>query len=123
MADLLTDLAKLEREGWQALSAGRGGAFYDVVLTDDAVMVLPFAVLDRTASLEAMDEAAPWSRFDITDEQLVNLSEDSKMLIYRATAQRERGPEYRALMSTTYVHTGGRWRVRVHQQTPLPREP
>ena len=122
MADLLNELTTLERQGWDALSHRRGAEFYDTFLTDDAVMVLPFAVLNRSASIDAIREAPPWSRFELADEQVIRLSENVATLLYRATALREGQPEYRALMSTTYVRIDGAWLVKMHQQTPLPDE-
>jgi hypothetical protein len=39
---------------------------------------------------------------------------------YRASATRAGEPPYRALMSSVYVRVDGRWRLALHQQTPLP---
>ena len=83
-------------------------------------MVLPFAVLNREATVASMREAPPWSRYELADEQVIALSNEAATLLYRATAQRQGQPEYRALMSTTYVRVNGEWLVKLHQQTPLP---
>ena len=119
MPDLLNELTTREQQGWEALSHGRGAEFYDAFLTDDALMVLPFAVLDRSAAVASMRDAPPWSHYELSDEQLVRVSDSAAMLLYRATAQREGQPEYRALMSTTYVRVDGEWLVKLHQQMPL----
>ena len=119
MDSLQVELTTLEERGWQALSEGTGAEFYDAFLTDDAIMILPFAVLDRTAAIAAMRDAPPWSAYSLSDVLVVRLGEAAAMLVYRATAQREGQPEYRALMSTTYERIEDEWLVKLHQQTPL----
>ncbi|MGA7672037.1 MAG: nuclear transport factor 2 family protein [Nitrolancea sp.] len=112
-------LLELEDRGWTALSSGRGADFYDEHLTDDARMVFPFGVMDRTGSIEAMRAAPPWSKYLIEEPTVTVLTTESAVLTYRATAQREGQPEYRAWMSSIYVRRGGQWKLAVHQQTPL----
>jgi hypothetical protein len=119
MDSLQVELTTLEERGWQALSEGTGAEFYDAFLTDDALMVLPFAVLDRHSAIAAMRDAPPWTSYSLSDVQVVRLGDAAAMLVYRATAQREGEPEYRALMSTTYVRIEDEWLVKLHQQTPL----
>jgi hypothetical protein len=119
---LRDELLDLEEKGWQALSSGRGAEFYDAFMTDDAVMVLPFAVLDRSATVAAMRDAPPWSTHHLEDVRVVELGDSGATLIYRATAQREDQPEYRALMSTTYVRQDDEWLVAMHQQTPVSKD-
>jgi len=119
MDSLQVELTTLEERGWQALSEGTGAEFYDAFLTDDAIMVLPFGVLDRAAAIDAMRDAPPWTGHALSDVQVVRLGEAAAMLVYRATAQREGQPEYRALMSTTYERLEDEWLVKLHQQTPL----
>ncbi len=112
-------LLALEDRGWSALSSTGGADFYDEHLTDDARMVFPFGVMTRADSVEAMRAAPPWSRYQIDDPTVVQLTPDSAVLTYRAIAQREGQPEYRAWVSSTYVRRDGRWKMALHQQTPL----
>lgn len=42
----------------------------------------------------------------------------SVVVAYRATARRS-GSTYAALCNSTYRRTEGRWRLALHQQTPL----
>ena len=119
MDSLQVELTTLEERGWQALSEGTGAEFYDAFLTDDAIMVFPFGVLDRAAAIDAMRDASPWTGYALSDVQVVRLGEAAAMLVYRATAQREGQAEYRALMSTTFEHVEDEWLVKLHQQTPL----
>src|SRR4051794_14451242 len=95
-----------------------GRAFYDGILTTDAAMVFPGAVLDRAQSLDAIASADPWSEYRIEDPRLVELGETAALLTYRAEAVRNGAP-YRAMMTTAYVRDRDRWRVALHQQTPF----
>lgn len=110
----------LEEEGWRALSSGQGAQFYESMLTEDALLVVPGMVVDRATFLEAVQHEKPWSRYEIEDPRLVQLTADSAALVYRVTAQREGQPAYVALISTTYVKRGESWKLAHHQQTPLP---
>ncbi len=111
-------LLELEDQGWTALSSGNGAEFYDEHLADDARMVFPFGVMTRADSVEAMRAAPPWSRYQIQDPTVVQLTPESAVLTYRAIAQRDGQPEYRAWMSSVYVLRDGRWKMALHQQTP-----
>jgi Domain of unknown function (DUF4440) len=113
-------LLDLEEEGWRALSGGDPAAFYDDILTEDAVMILPPPVgtLSRAQVLRSM-EATPWSRFDIRDPSVIELTDRSALLTYEVTAQRSDSPEYVALMTSAYVKANGGWKLALHQHTPL----
>jgi hypothetical protein len=115
------DPVELERAGWQALSAGGDVAtsFYGEVLAGRVLFLLPggMVVDDRSKVIESMS-GTPWDRFDLTDERVVELGRDAAVVAYRATAWRG-GQEYVALIASTYVREDGRWRLAVHQQTPL----
>ncbi len=113
------DLLRLETEGWEALSHGRGRAHYAALLTDDAVMLLPqVGLLSHDKALDGMD-AQPWSWFQIRNPQTIELTDDSAMLHYRVQARRDFQPEYQALIASTYVRRDGTWKLAVHQQTPM----
>jgi Domain of unknown function (DUF4440) len=113
-------LLDMEEEGWKALSGGDPKAFYDDILTEDAVMILPppAGMLSRAQALKSM-EAAPWSRFDIRDPSVIELSDESALLTYEVTAQRSGAPEYVALMTSAYVKANEGWKLALHQHTPL----
>jgi hypothetical protein len=113
-------LIALEREGWDALVAGEGGRYYREHLTDDALMAFSFGVLTRAATIEAMESAPPWERYEIADPQVVALSEDSGIVVYEVVARRPREEPYCAVASTTFVRDGGGWHVAFHQQSPKP---
>ncbi len=114
------DLADLERRGWEALStAGAGGAFYDEVLDDEPVMLLPGGMLvtDRAAMVEAMS-GPPWSSFALEDVAVRLLGDDVGVVTYGVVAQRGDEPPDSALMASTDVRRPAGWRLAVHQQTP-----
>ena len=112
-------LVDLEQKGWHALSGDNGAEFYDAFLADEAMMALPIGVLDRDTCIEAIAATPPWKTYELSDMHVVVLSEESAMVVYTATAQREGQPEYRAVMSTTYVLSDDEWLIAFHQQTPL----
>ena len=114
------DLLAIEVEGWHALTtAGAAEPFYDDVLAKDVLMLLPGGMVldDRSEVVESMS-GAPWSSFELADERVIDLSDESAVVAYRATAVRE-GTEYTALFNSTYILEDGDWHLAVHQQTPV----
>jgi hypothetical protein len=114
-------LLGLERAGWRALSTGgdEAMAFYEDALARVVVFVLPggFVLDDRDAVVESMG-GAPWDAYELSDERVVPLTGDTAAVVYRARAERG-GSTYSALFASTYVRETGRWKLAVHQQTPL----
>jgi hypothetical protein len=113
-------LIALEHEGWDALVAGEGGRHYREHLTDDALMAFPFGVLTRSASIEAMESAPPWEGYEIADPRVVELGDDSGIVVYEVVARRPGEEPYSAVLSTTFVRDDGNWKVAFHQQSPKP---
>ena len=113
-------LIEVETAGWEALSTpGAGAEFYRANMTEDALMVFGFGVLERAAAIDAMAAAPPWSWFRLEQPRVVELSEEAAVLTYRATAQREGDAEYSAWTTSVYVRFGSEWRLAFHQQTPV----
>jgi hypothetical protein len=111
-------LIGMEREGWEALVAGNGGAYYRRHLTPHALMAFSFGVLTREATIEAMESAPPWESFEMRDVQVVELGPDSGIVVYTVRAQRPGQEPYSAVVSSTFLrHTDG-WKLAFHQQTP-----
>ena len=115
MTDLAQELIEAEREGWEALASGRGGT----IARAWRRMVFPFGVMSRQEAIDAIEGAPPWSRFDLGDPQVVELSADSGIVVYRATAQRFGEEPYVAIVSSTFVRGDGRWLLAFHQQSPV----
>lgn len=117
--ELREELLELETAGWDALKNGTGRRHYADLLTEDAVMLLPgVGLLSHDKALDGMD-GQPWSWFQLRNPQVLRLGDDAAVLTYRAQARRDFQPEYQALMASTYVRRDGRWRLALHQQTPV----
>ena len=116
-----SDILELERAGWKALasSGDEAAAFYGEVLADQVLMLLPEGTVldDRALVVESM-RGDPWDSFDLSDERVLSLTEQSAVVAYRARARRG-DTEYAALFNSTYVRQDGEWRLAVHQQTPI----
>ena len=108
---LLGELLDAERQGWQALTSAEGASYYREHLADHAVMVFSSGVMSRADALEAMASAPPWSSFEILDPQVVELTPDSGVLVYRAVAQRADQPVYKAMITSVFVRAAGVWKL------------
>jgi hypothetical protein len=114
------DLVHLELEMWNALATeGAAAPFYDDLLAKDVLMLLPGGTVidDRAQVIDSMN-GPPWSSFELADERVFDLTQDSAVVAYRATAVRG-GVEYTALFNSTYVLEDGDWHLAIHQQTPV----
>jgi hypothetical protein len=115
------DLLALERKGTEALTTGRGAAFYAEVLTDDALMVVPGYVVDKAMFLASVGSESAWSSFAIEEARVVQLTPVCAIVLYRGRGIRPGQEEYVARISSTYVKCGEAWKLAYHQQTPDPR--
>lgn len=113
MADLTETLLDLDRE----LALGDGGT-YRRLLRDDAVVIVPGQVLDRDATVAAMDASPGWDEVDLGDPQLVALGPDAAAVSYRFRGRRGADMVYEAQLTSTWTRADGGWRLAVHQQTP-----
>jgi len=102
------------------LALGRG-AEYERALHDDAVVVVPGAVLSKAECVRAMDASPGWDTVDLGEPRLVG-SRTTATVVYPFVGMRGR-TTYRAILSSTYTRDeDGRWRLLLHQQTPQPEE-
>lgn len=109
------ELLELERGFWNAAGDGK---YYVEHMAPDGLCVLPVGVLDKEATVAAISQAAPWDEFEFSDVQVVDLGDDEAALCYQAEASR--GDDgYTALISTVYTRLGGKWKLSLHQQTPI----
>jgi len=98
------------------------GATYEQHLADEALVVIPGDILDRAATVEAMDASPGWDEVSIGEEAVRGLGPDTVLLTYRFRARRGQD-HYAATLSSAYVRDGeGCWKLAFHQQTPHPRE-
>jgi hypothetical protein len=117
--DLKKILMALENQFWEASSA----ANIDLIrgyLTDDALTVGSFGVLNKETTVAVNQGQPPFSFWRIDSEpQCLQLTQDSAIVIYQATARREGREQFTVVMSSTYVNRDGAWKLAFHHQTPL----
>ncbi|WP_420113416.1 nuclear transport factor 2 family protein [Pseudactinotalea sp.] len=119
----IEELMELEHQGWTSLCQGTGAEFYAQLMTDDAVMVLAHGfVLNRNDVVASLKDAPTWDRYELTDAQLIDLGDETVILVYRGRACRADAPEFHAVMSSVYAWRDGRWRLTLYQQTVIPGE-
>jgi len=96
------------------------GATYERHLAEGAVVVVPGDVLDRAATVEAMDASEGWDEVSIGEEAVRELGPDVALLTYLFRGRRGQD-HYAATLSSAYVRDGGGcWKLAFHQQTPHP---
>lgn len=118
--DLPARLLHEAHEGWRAILAGRGGDYYQRTMTDDALLIVPGAVLGRDQVRTALSAAAPLDRYELHEPAVIRLGEHAGVLVYRSTTWR--GDETTDLrMSTTYLfnENNGGWSIAAHQESPV----
>ncbi|MGP6176457.1 DUF4440 domain-containing protein [Microbacterium sp. A196] len=76
--------------------------------------------LTRDEVVASLAAAPPWERYEIEEARIILLSDAAAALVYTGRGYRIGEPPFVALMSSTYVRRGGRWRLAVYQQTPIP---
>lgn len=115
------ELADLEELGWRALSStgAAAAAFYQLILDDTAVMLLPGGmVLQDRAEIIRSVAGQPWSSYELHGLRVLQPAPDTAVVFYEATAQREGAAPYSALLSSLYVRRADGWKLAMHQQTP-----
>jgi hypothetical protein len=110
----------LEREEAFWREAGNGD-FYRENLIDEALMVFPapYGVMDKAATVQAVQASPAWRRFELRNPRVVELTDDSATLVYHADALDAAGSRYSAYVTSVYVHREGAWRLALHHQTPI----
>ena len=114
-------LAELEQQGWEALSAADSAAagFYQRHLDQTVIMLLPGGLVldDRAAIIESMS-GSPWSWYQLEDLRVLQPTPDTGIVAYGIVAQRGSARPYSALVSSHYVRRDDGWKMAFHQQTP-----
>ncbi|MGY1811469.1 nuclear transport factor 2 family protein [Blastococcus sp. SYSU D00820] len=120
--ELTRELLELEHRGWEALRQGTGADFYGALMTADGVMVLADGtVADRAAVVAALENAPPWTRFELDSARAVPAGDGAAVLVYTARAWRgDDDPPFTAAMTSTYARGNDGWQLAVYTQTPLP---
>lgn len=81
------------------LATGRGREYSDV-LADDALVVVPGAVLDKKTCVEAMGDSPGWDDVSL-DEPLLIEGKDFATVVYRFSGVRG-DATYRATLTSSY---------------------
>ncbi|MEO0825056.1 MAG: nuclear transport factor 2 family protein [Cyanobacteria bacterium J06642_9] len=113
-------LMALEADFWQASSDGDAYTIASL-LTDDACLVGNFGTLDKNATVEINRQGQGGFVFWRVEgeSQLVQLTPESAVVYYKATAQRPKQEPFTILMSSTYTLRYGQWQLTFHHQTLL----
>ena len=108
-------LFSLEEKFWT-----QPGEYYRRNLAPAAIMVFPdpAGVLVKDEIVSSVETAPRWSQVALEEHRLLELSETSAVVTYKATATRD-GKAYVARASSAYVREGEVWKIAFHQQTPI----
>jgi hypothetical protein len=121
MEDRLNELLELERAGWRSLCDRTGADFYGSLMTEDGRMVLANGVvMSRSAVIDSLADAPPWSSYTIDDPVVTTLSDDVAALVYTGTGHRDGGEDFTGIMTSVYVRYDSGWKLAHYQQTPKP---
>ncbi|MEU4016449.1 hypothetical protein AB0E56_14405 [Microbacterium sp. NPDC028030] len=106
---LLEELMQIEHR----LAGGRGDVYRDV-LADDALVIVPGAVLGKGECVAAMDASSGWDSVVLEAPRLIE-SAGFASVVYRFTGERGE-TAYSAVLASTYRLPDRR--LVLHQQTP-----
>jgi len=79
----------------------------------------PTGAMQDEQIIESLRDAPRWQSVEISDTVLTRPTDNTAILAYHAVARRGDNTPYWALCTSTYVATGGDWKIVQHQQTPL----
>lgn len=114
--DRTQELIGLEERFW--LEGGGNPDFWQDHFADDGVVALPFGVMDKDATVQAMGSAEPWTRVDMHELRVVPLGDASTLVVYRATARRAADEQdFEAVVGSVYVKRDEAWYLAFHQQS------
>ena len=111
----------LESQVWEALVAGDPDADR-ALLSSDFVGVYSTGFADRSEHAGQLVEGPTMSAYSISDARIIEVSETSVMLCYRADFQRvhvgKEGPREAMYISSLWTERDGRWWNTFSQDTP-----
>lgn len=120
MGDPADELVDLEERFW--IEGGGSPDFWQAHFADDGVVALPFGIMDKDATVQAMSGAAPWTQVAMRDLRIVRLGEASALVTYRASARRAGdATDFDAVVGSVYRKRDGAWQLVFHQQSFPPR--
>ena len=110
---------QLEEQFWAAGVTGDVPDHYARVLTSDAFVVVPGAVLAREDLIRRWDERGPWKDYQLSERRNVLVNGETVVLSYRVVATDPDGGTYRSRVSSVYTWVTG-WALAFRQHTPDP---
>ncbi|MCA4721334.1 nuclear transport factor 2 family protein [Mycolicibacterium fortuitum] len=121
-SQVLDELLRIERAGWDSLCESTGADFYGELMLPEAVMVLANGmVMDRNTVVAALAESPPWRAYELSGVHVIVLDDDNAVLVYTGTAYRdEEEPAFVGAMSSVYHRVDGDWKLALYQQTRKP---
>jgi len=124
MNDELKDtLLELARKAWDA-NIKEDADFYAQLLTDDAVGITGFGVMDKVTLVEQMRQHSgiPFTKVDMTEPRLIVLTPDSALLTYKATIHALKDGQELILsdyVTTAFVRRDGEWKGALQQHSRI----
>jgi hypothetical protein len=97
-----------------------GAEYYNRHIASEAVFVFPGMRLGKEDGVAAADQGPRWDNLDLTDEKLIEITEDITILTYYAKGQREGQAPYTGNITTVYRLEDGEPKMIFHQHTPDP---
>src|SRR5699024_6717715 len=106
-------LLKIEKGFWF-----EGAEYYHKHIATKAIFVFPGMRLSKNDGVAAADDAPRWDKLKLSDEQILNITDEVAVLTYHATGQREGQEPYSGNITTVYRLKDGKPRMIFHQHTP-----
>jgi hypothetical protein len=103
----------------ETLLAEGDDSTYDRYLTEDALVIVPGAAMDKAETVAAMAGSPGWRRVVLAGQGFTELAPGVILLSYVFQGDRSE-KRYEARMSSIYRETPDGWRMAFHQQTPAP---
>jgi uncharacterized protein (TIGR02246 family) len=125
MSDVEAELLELEERSWTANREG-DAEFYRDYMTDEALGVSQYGVIDKSAALEGFAaNRNPYLSTTSDDRRVLLISDDAAVVTGRTRI--EALPEgatdtvtFTVRTSTVFVRRDGSWKAAFFQQTPIP---
>ena len=90
---------------------------YERFLTEDALVVVPGAAMDKAETVAAMADSPGWLCVKLEGPTFLEIGDDHVLLSYDFHGERSQ-KTYAARLTSVYRRTPEGWRMTFHQQTP-----
>ncbi|RYD45608.1 MAG: hypothetical protein EOP63_00630 [Sphingomonadales bacterium] len=112
-------LFEIERGFWS-----QGADYFAAHLDERCLLAFPqsgemHGLFSRDEVAATATSANRWRDLEMSDRQLLKLSNDVAMISYKADVTRADGVAYSALIASAYVRRSDAWLLASHQHSPL----